>query len=393
MKFLFEDFADEYNSYMKNIATTFAKQIIGNSYGDAKFTDPQSATVSVGKKVAKGKQRDVIFTVKADKNGDIITVNINRDNVPFFIEDIYRKSAKVAIDVTNQYEEATKAEDKENKTVNKIKTATVTSDEADVDRNSLDYAIGWLAGHMGAFVVSMPPHRVNAFLKAFPGVTEDGYKVVEGRTTGRKDMKWDWSVNIPVAQNCPQILFDYGIVNPNENKITRLLSAFSLVNEFGFWFGRVQDPVEIAKHVKDVDAFWDGYGARVTPKGGKNMKNEAFKTNYFDIDYGNNYRMPYPTVQKITKGNFDLDALIYGEKVVGEVKDVFPLEGSNRRAFVICTDRGVFLQSYNTVVCGIVDGELEKYWNEWSATTMKHINTFLNRAGFQTLNKKSWLAL
>lgn len=60
------------------------------------------------------------------------------------------------------------------------------------------------------------------------------------------------------------------------------------------------------------------------------------------------------------------------------------------KAHVITEDQGVFLQSYSTIVCGIVDGKIEKYWNSYSVTTMQHIRDFLKQSGFDGLSKKEW---
>ena len=72
------------------------------------------------------------------------------------------------------------------------------------------------------------------------------------------------------------------------------------------------------------------------------------------------------------------------------------IHGKNRsgsyygKAHVIEEDQGVFLQSYDTVVCGIVDGKIEKYWTGYSATTMWHIHDFLKQSGFSGLDKNEW---
>ena len=48
-----------------------------------------------------------------------------------------------------------------------------------------------------------------------------------------------------------------------------------------------------------------------------------------------------------------------------------------RKAFVLQDASGnVFLQSYDTIVCGIVNGEFVRYWDDYSVTTM---------------NKKEWI--
>jgi len=60
----------------------------------------------------------------------------------------------------------------------------------------------------------------------------------------------------------------------------------------------------------------------------------------------------------------------------------------------------VFLQSYDTIVCGIVNGHFEKYWPGYSATTMRHINSFIyayshkaDNITCQSSGKKFWEAM
>lgn len=61
------------------------------------------------------------------------------------------------------------------------------------------------------------------------------------------------------------------------------------------------------------------------------------------------------------------------------------------KAHIITTAEGQrFLKSYNTIVCGIVDGKFERYWNDYSATTMRHINAFLYACDCETINKSVW---
>ena len=51
------------------------------------------------------------------------------------------------------------------------------------------------------------------------------------------------------------------------------------------------------------------------------------------------------------------------------------------KAGVIEENGNVYLRSYNTIVCGIVDGEFRRFWDEESATTMRHVNAFLAHTG------------
>ena len=65
------------------------------------------------------------------------------------------------------------------------------------------------------------------------------------------------------------------------------------------------------------------------------------------------------------------------------------------KAKVIVKDGYKYLKSYNTIVCAISpDGEIIRFWDNWSNTTGKHIDEFLYQNGYlEGINKKSWLAL
>ena len=63
------------------------------------------------------------------------------------------------------------------------------------------------------------------------------------------------------------------------------------------------------------------------------------------------------------------------------------------KAVNIEKDGNNYLKSYKTIVCGIIDGQLVRFWDKYSATTQNHINAFLAYNGMQGLNKKQWEAL
>jgi hypothetical protein len=48
------------------------------------------------------------------------------------------------------------------------------------------------------------------------------------------------------------------------------------------------------------------------------------------------------------------------------------------------------LQSYNTIVCEIDNGKFKRLWSGYSATTMKHINDFLNLYNIDGGGKSWW---
>lgn len=52
---------------------------------------------------------------------------------------------------------------------------------------------------------------------------------------------------------------------------------------------------------------------------------------------------------------------------------------------------GISLFSYGTQVCLITnDGEFRRLWLGYSATTMRHINSFLRTNGYEGMSKKEW---
>lgn len=66
------------------------------------------------------------------------------------------------------------------------------------------------------------------------------------------------------------------------------------------------------------------------------------------------------------------------------------LPNSGNRAITIETDDDIYLQSYDTLILRKEKqtGRVHKLWNEYSQTTLKHINTFLGT----NMRKTDWLA-
>lgn len=48
------------------------------------------------------------------------------------------------------------------------------------------------------------------------------------------------------------------------------------------------------------------------------------------------------------------------------------------------------LISYNTTVCKIQNNKFVRLWNDYSATTMHHINAFCTAYNLPTMTKKQW---
>lgn len=79
---------------------------------------------------------------------------------------------------------------------------------------------------------------------------------------------------------------------------------------------------------------------------------------------------------------------------------IFELKPTNNRksfygkANVIEQDNGdIELRSYNTIVARIRNGKLERLWDGYSATTMNHINSFIDTFGICGGGKAWWTSL
>lgn len=65
-----------------------------------------------------------------------------------------------------------------------------------------------------------------------------------------------------------------------------------------------------------------------------------------------------------------------------------------KKAYVLEDEKGnLFLQSYDTIVCGIINGIFKKLLDGYSRTTQTHINDFRNAHNMETLYKKKWESL
>lgn len=64
------------------------------------------------------------------------------------------------------------------------------------------------------------------------------------------------------------------------------------------------------------------------------------------------------------------------------------------KASVIEKDNGdIELRSYNTIVARIRNGKFERLWDSYSATTMNHINSFIDAYGISGGGKAWWTSL
>lgn len=81
---------------------------------------------------------------------------------------------------------------------------------------------------------------------------------------------------------------------------------------------------------------------------------------------------------------------------IKEIKNMFDLSCyDNRKSFygkaqVIETPEGRYLKSYDTLICFLsYGGSFEKLWEGYSATTQRHINSFLCFVGWSCCGGKA----
>lgn len=63
------------------------------------------------------------------------------------------------------------------------------------------------------------------------------------------------------------------------------------------------------------------------------------------------------------------------------------------KAIVKTIPGGVVLQSYNTDVAACINGRFMRLWSGYSATTMRHVNSFAAYCGLNEGGKKWWDSL
>ena len=80
-----------------------------------------------------------------------------------------------------------------------------------------------------------------------------------------------------------------------------------------------------------------------------------------------------------------------------KVFELIPTNGRKSfygKASVTEKDNGdIELRSYNTIVARIRNGNFERLWDGYSATTMNHINSFIDAYGISGGGKAWWTSL
>lgn len=76
-----------------------------------------------------------------------------------------------------------------------------------------------------------------------------------------------------------------------------------------------------------------------------------------------------------------------------ELKPVDNRKSFYGKATVLEDNDAVYLKRYNTIVAKIVNGELIKTWDGYSATTARHLHSFCIMYGIRSVDKKTWCSM
>ena len=109
-------------------------------------------------------------------------------------------------------------------------------------------------------------------------------------------------------------------------------------------------------------------------------------------NWNNDYLSDYG--RKYFRDGKQVENLEYiGKAKILTIADLLPTRQKSYygKAKILTTKNGVYLLSYNTIVCGMVNNEFYRYWDDYSVTTMNHINDFLRYLGFAcNIGGKKW---
>lgn len=131
------------------------------------------------------------------------------------------------------------------------------------------YILGYLAtpGRVGFIEAQIPEDRVWEFQRAYPG--QEYYPITQGETSGGNIMKQgcQFRIYFDRINNCPKELVPF-LGKGNTGYVMRInKGAFieKIVENYGFCFGHVQNPVRIRSqiqtrhpmHLADFDAGYN----------------------------------------------------------------------------------------------------------------------------------------
>ena len=110
------------------------------------------------------------------------------------------------------------------------------------------YTLGWLAKHVGTITAKMPDFLEAAFVKHFGDVE---HTVVDSTKVGPAGYTSQWRLSMEAslkkAENVPATLTDY--LNPAGKKVSKTSFIWSLIDDYGFKFGKKQDTLDIMRCV------------------------------------------------------------------------------------------------------------------------------------------------
>ncbi len=124
----------------------------------------------------------------------------------------------------------------------------INNHERITETDEFYYALGWLAGHVGTITAKMPDYLEESFIKHFGDVehtTVDSTKVGPAGFTSQWHLSMEASLK--KAENIPAMFTKY--LSQNGKKLSKTSFVWSLVDDFGFKFGKKQDVVEILRCV------------------------------------------------------------------------------------------------------------------------------------------------
>ena len=106
------------------------------------------------------------------------------------------------------------------------------------------YTLGWLAKHVGTITAKMPDFLEASFVKHFGDVE---HTVVDSTKVGPAGYTSQWRLSMEAslkkAESIPATLTGY--LNPAGKKVSKTSFIWSLIDDYGFKFGKKQDTLDI----------------------------------------------------------------------------------------------------------------------------------------------------
>lgn len=110
------------------------------------------------------------------------------------------------------------------------------------------YTLGWLAKHVGTITAKMPDYLESAFVKHFGDVE---HVTVDSTKVGPAGYTSQWRLSMEASlkntKNIPATLAEY--LSQSGKKVSKTSFVWSLVDDYGFKFGKKQDTLDIMRCV------------------------------------------------------------------------------------------------------------------------------------------------